>query len=54
MKNPIWPNNQVNYSLVGKLLGVPFQRGVKGQGGMPADFSLEDRTPTQLQVADEI
>jgi|SRR5579871_1525833 len=28
------------YDLHGKLLGVPFQHGIGGHGGMPADFDL--------------
>jgi salicylate 5-hydroxylase large subunit len=33
------PYHQWSYSLHGELQGVSFRRGVKGQGGMPADFS---------------
>jgi salicylate 5-hydroxylase large subunit len=51
VKTFVCPYHQWNYNHDGKLLGVPFQRGVKGQGGMPADFSLEDRSLTKLQVA---
>ncbi|CAN5388668.1 aromatic ring-hydroxylating dioxygenase subunit alpha [soil metagenome] len=51
VKSLVCPYHQWNYNYEGKLLGVPFQRGVKGQGGMPADFSLEDRSLTRLQVA---
>jgi salicylate 5-hydroxylase large subunit len=51
VKTLVCPYHQWNYNLDGKLLGVPFQRGVKGQGGMSADFSLEDRSLTKLQVA---
>jgi len=36
------PYHQWTYDLKGKLLGVPFRRGVNRQGGMPADFRLED------------
>lgn len=32
------PYHQWSYSLTGDLVGVPFRRGVKRQGGMPADF----------------
>lgn len=51
VKTLVCPYHQWNYNYDGKLLGVPFQRGVKGQGGMPADFTLEDRQLTRLQVA---
>ncbi|CAN5143316.1 aromatic ring-hydroxylating dioxygenase subunit alpha [soil metagenome] len=51
VKTLVCPYHQWNYNYEGKLLGVPFQRGVKGQGGMPADFTLEDRSLTKLQVA---
>ena len=51
VKTLVCPYHQWNYNFEGKLLGVPFQRGVKGQGGMPADFTLEDRALTKLSVA---
>lgn len=47
----VCPYHQWNYNLDGKLIAVPFQRGVKGQGGMPSDFSLEDRRLNRLNVA---
>ena len=50
LKTLICPYHQWNYSLDGKLIGVPFRRGVKGQGGMPDDFKLEDRGLTRLKV----
>jgi anthranilate 1,2-dioxygenase large subunit len=34
--------HQWAYDLKGKLLGVPFRRGIRGQGGMPDRFALED------------
>lgn len=51
VKTLVCPYHQWNYNYDGKLLGVPFQRGVKGKGGMPADFSLTDRALTKLKVA---
>ncbi len=51
VKEFICPYHQWTYDLEGKLLGVPFRRGLRGQGGMPADFRPEDRGLTQLAVA---
>src|SRR4051812_32114579 len=49
------PYHQWNYSLKGDLQGVPFRRGVRQEGkvngGMPADFKLEDNGLTRLKVA---
>jgi salicylate 5-hydroxylase large subunit len=49
------PYHQWNYNLQGELTGLPFRRGVRQdgqvQGGMPADFRLEDHGLTQLRVA---
>lgn len=50
-KTFVCPYHQWNYTLEGDLLGVPFRNGVKGQGGMPADFELTDRHLTKLKVA---
>jgi len=44
------PYHQWTYDLQGKLLGLPFSRGVKGQGGMPPDFNLADHGLTPLRV----
>ena len=51
VKTLVCPYHQWNYNHDGKLLGVPFQRGVKGQGGMPDDFRLEDHALNRLNVA---
>ena len=48
------PYHQWNYDLKGNLQGVPFRRGVRRdgvvQGGMPADFRLEEHGLAQLRV----
>ena len=45
------PYHQWNYDLKGNLQGVPFLRGVKGQGGMPKDFRKDEHSLTKLKVA---
>lgn len=40
-----------SYNLQGDLVGVAFEKGVKGKGGMPADFCKEDHGPRKLRVA---
>jgi salicylate 5-hydroxylase large subunit len=45
------PYHQWTYDLKGNLIGVPFRRGVKGQGGMPADFDLRNHGLRKLAVA---
>lgn len=40
-----------SYSRQGDLTGVAFEKGVKGQGGMPPDFCKEDHAPRKLRVA---
>jgi salicylate 5-hydroxylase large subunit len=45
------PYHQWTYDLDGNLIAVPFRRGVKQQGGMPADFSLADHGLRRLKVA---
>lgn len=46
------PYHQWTYDFDGKLVGVPFRRGVKGAGGMPSDFSLSDYDLSALKVAE--
>ncbi len=54
-KSFICPYHQWSYNLRGELQGVPFRRGVrqdgKVNGGMPADFKMEDHGLNQLRVA---
>ena len=45
------PYHQWLYNLKGDLIGVPFRRGIKGEGGMPKDFKLEDNGLRKLKVA---
>lgn len=45
------PYHQWTYELSGKLIGVPFRRGIKKQGGMPADFDPADHGLNRLRVA---
>ncbi len=47
----MWPYHQWTYNLQGDLIGVPFRRGIKKQGGMPADFDLTQHGLRKLQVA---
>ena len=49
-KQFICPYHQWTYDLSGALASVPFRRGVKGVGGMPADFKLEDHHLRSLNV----
>lgn len=44
------PYHQWAYDLRGNLMGVPFRRGVKKQGGMPADFNTADHGLRKLRV----
>ncbi|MFL5267326.1 MAG: aromatic ring-hydroxylating dioxygenase subunit alpha [Stellaceae bacterium] len=49
-KEFICPYHQWTYDLGGRLIGVPFRRGYRGQGGMPADFRLEGHGLQRLSV----
>lgn len=42
--------HQWSYDLKGRLLGVPFRRGIRGQGGMPADFDPRAHGLERLRV----
>ncbi len=45
------PYHQWTYNLRGDLIGVPFRRGLKAQGGMPSDFELTQNGLRKLKVA---
>ena len=49
--NFMCPYHQWTYSLEGRLLGVPFKKGVNGQGGMPEDFRNAEHGLSALAVA---
>ena len=46
------PYHQWTYDHDGALRGVPFRTGVRGAGGMPADFSLAEHGLERLAVAE--
>jgi salicylate 5-hydroxylase large subunit len=45
------PYHQWTYDLEGHLLGMPFRNGVKGMGGMPADFQFSEHGLTPIRIA---
>ncbi len=45
------PYHQWNYALDGRLLGVPFAKGIGGKGGMPEDFDSKTHGLSPLRVA---
>ena len=49
-KEFVCPYHQWTYDLAGNLLGLPFRRGYRGQGGMPADFRPEEHGLQRLAV----
>ena len=49
-KDLLCPYHQWNYSLRGDLQGAAFRRGVRGQGGMPADFDPKNHSLRKLRV----
>lgn len=42
--------HQWAYDLKGNLIGVPFRRGLKGQGGMPGDFDMSQHNLKKLRT----
>ncbi len=40
-----------SYNRQGDLIGVAFEKGVKGKGGMPAEFCKEEHGPRKLRIA---
>jgi len=48
----VCPYHQWVYDLEGRLIAVPFRRGVKGNGGMPAGFDLAEHGLVQLAVTE--
>jgi anthranilate 1,2-dioxygenase large subunit len=49
-KEFVCPYHQWSYDLKGDLQGIPFKRGLKKEGGMPADFRNEDHGLAKLRV----
>ncbi len=49
-KQFICPYHNWTYDLRGKLVAVPFRRGLKSKGGMPAGFDMAERDLRRLNV----
>ena len=49
-KEFVCPYHQWTYDLGGKLIGVPFRRGLNKEGGMPRDFDPAAHGPRRLNV----
>ncbi len=45
------PYHQWSYDLTGKLIGIPFRNGIKGEGGLAAGFDMSEHGLTSLHVA---
>ena len=50
VQNHLCVYHQWAYDLKGNLIGVPFRRGLNGQGGMPADFDMKQHGLEKLRV----
>jgi salicylate 5-hydroxylase large subunit len=46
------PYHQWTYDLKGNLVGLPFRRGLRQQGGMPPEFSLDEHSLQTLRVTE--
>ncbi|WP_204378028.1 aromatic ring-hydroxylating oxygenase subunit alpha [Chromobacterium sphagni] len=46
------PYHQWSFSLDGRLVGIPFRRGINGKGGMSACFKADEHGLEQLKVAE--
>ena len=42
--------HQWSFDLTGKLVGIPFQKGVNGKGGLPPDFDKSCHSLEQLRI----
>ncbi len=49
-KEFVCPYHQWTYDLAGRLMGIPFRRGLKREGGMPPDFDPSAHGPRRLNV----
>jgi salicylate 5-hydroxylase large subunit len=51
-KTFVCPYHQWSFDLAGKLIGLPFKRGVRGNGGMPGSFELGEHGLNALAVTE--
>jgi len=51
-KTFVCPYHQWSFDLEGRLTGVSFKRGVRGNGGMPDDFTLADHGLTTYRTTE--
>ena len=49
-KEFVCPYHQWTYDLAGRLVGIPFRRGLNKEGGMPRDFQPAAHSPQALAV----